>query len=1177
MSRQDENSALLADNANNHLSYTGNQNGCQDNFKLSKSQLSDLHNPKSIGSFIKLFGNGTDNFFKYLKTDKSAGISLPEKTDYRKTSRYKHYGDNSLPERIPKSFLQLVRAAFNDKTMQLLTVAAIVSFVLGLYELWVQPPQYDPEGNKINQVDWIEGVAIMIAVFVVVLVSAANDYQKELQFAKLNKKKEDRKIIVIRNDQEILVSIHHILVGDIISLQTGDVVPADCVMISGKCEADESSITGESNTIHKFPIANSLKDFTKYNSGDSHSQKKPLDIGDVSEDDNKVADCMLISGSRILSGLGRGIVTSVGINSVYGQTMTSLNAEPESTPLQLHLSQLADNISVYGCVAAIILFLVLFIRYLFYIIPEKGRFHDLDPAQKGSKFMNIFITSITVIVVAVPEGLPLAVTLALAFATTRMTQDGNLVRVLRSCETMGSATAVCSDKTGTLTENVMNVVRGFLGNSKFDDNKGLPVSEQKRLNSRKVFEEKCSPSLRTDLLANIVLNSTAFENRDFKRKNEDRSSVNKKSPERSSFYARCKSKMSFLKGSKKHDDGDQLFESVNKGKQEPFIGSKTETALLIMARLSLGLQVGELQNWRDQPAEKFGIEKIVQTIPFESSRKWAGLVVKYKDSEGKKPFYRLFVKGAAEIVFKKCSYKRNSDDSLKEIDVEAKKQVDGEIKNLASDALRAISVAHRDFYELEDWPPEQLRDKDSSNLAAPDLLFTNQDIGKGLILDGILGIQDPLRAGVKESVHQCQRAGVTVRMVTGDNILTAKTIARNCGILSTDVTSEAYSAMEGTEFRKLTKNERIRILPNLRVLARSSPEDKRLLVETLKGMGDVVAVTGDGTNDAPALKLADVGFSMGISGTEVAREASDIILMTDDFSAIVNAIKWGRCVSVSIKKFIQFQLIVNITAVILTFVSSVASSDETSVLTAVQLLWINLIMDTLAALALATDKPDPNIMDRKPKGRLTSLISVSTWKMILSQATLQLIVTFILHFYGPNLFFDKYEDEITSHQQQQLNAMTFNTFVWLQFFTMLVSRKLDEGDGISNWRDRISAANLNFFQDLGRNYYFLTIMAIIGGCQVIIMFFGGAPFSIARQTKSMWITAVLCGMLSLVMGVLVRMCPDEVALKLFPDTFVQKFKYIFGLEFLRRKHLGKHDDEEALVDEADTPESTAFY
>lgn len=1177
MSRQDENSALLANKANNQPSYTSNQNGDQDDFKLSKSQLSDLHNPKSVGSFIKLFGEETGNFFKYLKTDKNAGISLPKRTDYRKTTRYKNYGDNSLPERVPKSFLQLVWIAFNDKTMELLSVAAVVSFVLGLYELWVQPPQYDPEGNLIRQVDWIEGVAIMMAVLVVVLVSAANDYQKELQFAKLNKKKEDRKIIAIRNDQEVLISIHHALVGDIISLQTGDVVPADCVMISGKCEADESSMTGESNTIKKLSIANSLKDFKKFNSGHDHLRKKPLDIGDADEDGNRVADCMLISGSRILSGLGRGVITSVGINSVYGQTMTSLNVESESTPLQLHLSQLADNISVYGCVAAIILFLVLFIRYLFYVIPENGRFHDLDPAQKGSKFMNILITSITVIVVAVPEGLPLAVTLALAFATTRMTKDGNLVRVLRSCETMGSATAVCSDKTGTLTENVMSVVRGFLGNFNFDDNKSLPVSEQKRLNSKKVFEKDCSSSLRNDLLANIVLNSTAFENRDFKKKNKGNSSTDRDSSERSSSSNGWMSKLLFFKKNKNDNHEDQLFENVSKGKQEPFIGSKTETALLSLARFSLGLQVGELQDLRDQPTEKFNIEKIVQTIPFESSRKWAGLVVKYRGSEGKRPFYRLYVKGAAEIVFQNCLYKRNSDDTLKKIDEETKEQINGEIKNLASDALRAISVAHRDFYECESWPPEQLRDKDSPNTAAHDLLFNDQSIEKGLILDGILGIQDPLREGVRESVLQCQRAGVTVRMVTGDNILTAKAIARNCSILSGDVSSESYSAMEGTEFRKLTKNERIRILPNLKVLARSSPEDKRLLVETLKGMGDVVAVTGDGTNDAPALKLADVGFSMGISGTEVAREASDIILMTDDFSAIVNAIKWGRCVSVSIKKFIQFQLIVNITAVILTFVSSVASSDETSVLTAVQLLWINLIMDTLAALALATDKPDPNIMDRKPKGRSSSLISVSTWKMILSQATLQLIVTFILHFYGPELFFNSHEDQITSHQQQQLNAMTFNTFVWLQFFTMLVSRKLDEADGISSWRDRISTANLNFFQDLGRNYYFLTIMAIIGGCQVLIMFFGGAPFSIARQTKSMWITAVLCGMLSLIMGLLVRIVPDEVALKAFPVAYVQKFKYVFGLEFLRRKQLAKNDDEEALLDESDTPESTAFY
>ncbi|CAI4473455.1 ADM_collapsed_G0020360.mRNA.1.CDS.1 [Saccharomyces cerevisiae] len=261
MSRQDENSALLANNENNKPSYTGNENGVYDNFKLSKSQLSDLHNPKSIRSFVRLFGYESNSLFKYLKTDKNAGISLPEISNYRKTNRYKNYGDNSLPERIPNMILKEI---------------------------------------KLSKLTGLKGVAIMIAVFVVVLVSAANDYQKELQFAKLNKKKENRKIIVIRNDQEILISIHHVLVGDVISLQTGDVVPADCVMISGKCEADESSITGESNTIQKFPVDNSLRDFKKFNSIDSHNHSKPLDIGDVNEDGNKIADCMLISGSRIL-------------------------------------------------------------------------------------------------------------------------------------------------------------------------------------------------------------------------------------------------------------------------------------------------------------------------------------------------------------------------------------------------------------------------------------------------------------------------------------------------------------------------------------------------------------------------------------------------------------------------------------------------------------------------------------------------------------------------------------------------------------------------------------------------------------------------------------------------------------------------------------------------------------
>lgn len=1146
-------------NAGTEYQLYSRQEGDRDDgsFPVSAESLSALHESKGLDTFAKVFQNDPSNLCTFLKTDGKSGIHLGEK-NYRESGRFKKYGDNRVRERPPKSFGKLIWEALNDKTMLLLSAAALVSFALGLYELWGQPPQYDPEGHKITKVDWIEGVAIMIAVVVVVLVGAVNDYQKELQFMKLNRKKEDRKIIVIRDGDEALIPIFDILVGDLINLQTGDVVPADCIMVEGKCEADESSVTGESEAIKVIPLETAW-------------ESRDVDDGDDNDDDTT---CLLTSGSKLLSGLGKAVVTAVGEKSVYGKTLMSLGGEPDATPLQERLNELCDSISVYGCCAAMLLFVVLFIRFLMNI-KNGGKYEDLSPAQRGAKFMNIFITAVTIIVVAVPEGLPLAVTLALAFATTRMTKDGNLVRVLSACETMGSATAVCSDKTGTLTENVMTTVRGFLGNSQFQDD-----GDDSNQFSESVFSKECSQELRKDVLANIALNSTAFENKAYHadHKNEDDHEHTDTANPFSSNLNSAKSKPKagiHLNSLLSRHEGDED-EELPRGREEPFIGSKTETALLGLAKRSLGMNT--VRELRQDPSSNFKIEKIVQVIPFESSRKWGAIVVKYQGSD----HYRAFIKGAAEIVFSRCQYQRMSDDKIELITKEAKGEIADDIQALASGALRAISMAHRDF-SCKSWPPQDLIDDKDHSIASEEKLFGNvynpgrrgdnddrlEDEEKGFILDGIVGIQDPLREGVKDSVEQCQKAGVTVRMVTGDNLITAKAIAKNCHILSGNENSN--SAMEGPKFRQLSKNERLRIVPKLKVLARSSPEDKKLLVKTLKEMGEVVAATGDGTNDAPALKLADVGFSMGISGTEVAREASDIILMTDDFSAIVNAIKWGRCVSVSIKKFIQFQLTVNITAVILTFVSSVSSMEEKSVLTAVQLLWVNLIMDTLAALALATDKPDPLIMDRKPTGRRTPLISVSTWKMILCQSTLQLIITFSLTFKGRELLFPG-KDSLTGHEQQQLNACTFNTFVWLQFFTLLVSRKLDEGDGISSWMKRISKSNLDFFQDLFRNGYFIAIMILIGSCQVLIMFFGGTAFSIAHQTPGMWATAIFAGMLSLPMGILVRICPDEWVLKIFPSKMLRKIKYVITLEFLRSEKR-TYEDEESLLERDGTPTS----
>ena len=1272
-------------------------------FAPTKKQLSTLHDPKSIKSYIEVFQSSSDdeNLFRYLNTDGINGLD----SDAIDRSIEK-YGENKLPEHIPKTFMKLVFEALNDNTMLLLSAAAVVSFLLGLYELYFQPAQFDPEGNEITKVDWIEGVAIMIAVVVVVLVSAVNDYQKELQFQRLSDKKEkDKKCVVLRdNSTAKLIPNTNLVVGDLIKLQTGDIVAADCILIAGECESDESNVTGESDTIRKIPLSNSLAYITK-------STDKNLDI----TNDKHLPDCMIISGSKIISGFGKAIITAVGVNSVHGRTMASLidghvktddediNGEEDvednaMTPLQERLCILTDKISVYGCVAATFLFTVLFLKFLYNVFSPNGNFQDLTPAEKGNKFLNIFITAITIIVVAVPEGLPLAVTLALAFATTRMTKDGNLVRVLKACETMGSATTICSDKTGTLTKNVMTVVKAIIGGSSIER------------------VEELSEEMKKDILANIVLNSTAFENKDY----EDVHQSENPFAERT--------------------------QAQNSKSAEPFIGSKTETALLALSKKSLDLDsIGVLQNVRNDPSSKFSdIEKVVQIIPFESSRKWSGIVVKLKDSKtyrfyikgaaelvvkgcshqrmgdnsiqfididnsekitetirtfatgalraislahkdfknhsnwppakfvNKKssqtdpgaspgllfgnpldhskdtdnngltldgifgimdplrddvansvtdldsigvlqnvrndpsskfsdiekvvqiiPFessrkwsgivvklkdsktYRFYIKGAAELVVKGCSHQRMGDNSIQFIDIDNSEKITETIRTFATGALRAISLAHKDFKNHSNWPPAKFVNKKSSQTdpgASPGLLFGNPlDHSKdtdnnGLTLDGIFGIMDPLRDDVANSVTDCQNAGVTVRMLTGDNLITAKAIAKNCNILSEKTIDLPGSAMEGPNFRELNKDERVKILPNLKVLARSSPEDKRLLVETLKSMGDVVAATGDGTNDAPALKLADVGFSMGISGTEVAREASDIILMTDDFSSIINAIKWGRCVSISIKKFIQFQLTVNITAVILTFVSAVISVDETSVLTAVQLLWVNLIMDTLAALALATDKPDPNILKKKPMGRCEPLISFSTWKMIISQSTLQLITTFILHLCGAKIFFSD-KMELTGKEQQQLDALTFNTFVWLQFFTLIVSRKLDEGDGISTWKGRFTQSNLNFFQDLFRNGYFLCIMAIIGIFQVIIMNFGGIAFSIERQTSNMWIVAICCGMLSLPLGLLVRWCPDEFIKKVFSDKLFGKLKYILTFGFIKScRDKNKSEDEESLLE-----------
>lgn len=850
--------------------------------------------------------------------------------------RIRVFNDNHLPKKKGKSIWDLAWDAYKDPFILVLTGAAVISLALGIYET-ISSQKEHPNGQ--TPVDWVEGVAIVVAITIVVVVSAGNDWQKERQFAKLNAKKEDRYVQLIRSGKTQDVSVYDILVGDVVCMNQGDLIPADGIIIeSNEIKCDESSATGESDQMKKT-AGKEVYDRITANGGSVVGLEK--------------LDPFVISGAKVLEGTGRYLVTAVGVNSSFGKIMMDLRQESDKTPLQVKLEGFAGAITKFGLGSAILMLLVLTFEFIGHLSTDTR-----SASAKASTFLDILIVAVTVIVVAVPEGLPLAVTLALAYATTRMLKDNNLVRVLRACETMGNATTVCSDKTGTLTQNKMTVVAGTVGKeAKFTD---VASDDEKSASTNTVlstFSEQAKELFRVS----VVLNSTAT-------------------------------------------DGE------NSGQ---FNGSKTETALLSLIGDYIGIG-GPLSAIRAK-------YNTVQIFPFDSARKCMGIVI--KTSTG----YKLFVKGASEILLDKCTnHVGNTTGELSTVELTTEDKVFYKhvISSYAQKSLRTIGLVYKEYAQ---WPPIGVPILEES-IGAPISKVAFDDIFFDMTLFAIVGIQDPLRPGVPEAVQQCNLAGVTVRMVTGDNVETAKAIARECGIYN-ETHSSPYSVMEGPSFRRLPYEEMRVAVRSLCVLARSSPDDKRMLVKALKDQDEIVAVTGDGTNDGPALKMADVGFSMGIAGTEVAKEASSIILMDDNFSSIVKALMWGRAVNDAVQKFLQFQLTVNITAVILTFVSAVSSSDMTSVLTAVQLLWVNLIMDTFAALALATDAPTSSILNRLPTSRKAGLVSLRMWKMIIGQAILQLGITFMLHFGGAKIF-----GYTTSEEHAQLRTMVFNTFVWMQIF-----------------------------------------------------------------------------------------------------------------------------------------------
>ncbi|CAL5330671.1 unnamed protein product [Camellia sinensis] len=872
--------------------------------------------------------------------------------------RQKVFGLNKFVEKPSRPFWMFVWEALQDLTLIILIVCAAVSVGVGIAtEGW-------PKGMY-------DGLGIILCIFLVVMVTAISDYKQSLQFKDLDKEKKNIIVHVTRDGSRQKVSIYDLVVGDIVHLSIGDQVPADGLFISGySLSIDESSLSGES---------------------------EPVDV--------EKERPFLLSGTKVQDGSGKMLVTSVGMRTEWGRLMVTLSEGGEDeTPLQVKLNGVATIIGKIGLAFAVVTFLVLTTRFLV----EKALNNEIAKwsTSDALNLLDFFAIAVTILVVAVPEGLPLAVTLSLAFAMKKLMNDKALVRHLSACETMGSASCICTDKTGTLTTNHMVLTKLWIcGDAK----------------SVKGSEARNSLSSLSERLLGILLQSI-FQN---------------------------------------------TSSEVVKGKdgKTNILGTPTETALLEFAMLFKDLNA----SWKES--------KIVKVEPFNSVKKKMSVLVALPGGG-----LRAFCKGASEIILKICNNIVNEDGDSVALSEEQRENVTNVINSFSCEALRTLCMAYKDI-------------KDGSQVdSIPDEDYT-------LIV--VVGIKDPVRPGVKEAVQTCLAAGIKVRMVTGDNINTAKAIAKECGILTDD-----GIAIEGSDFRDKTTQEMKEIIPRLQVMARSLPLDKHKLVAHLRTeFKEIVAVTGDGTNDAPALHEADIGLAMGIAGTEVAKENADVVIMDDNFKTIVNVAKWGRSVYINIQKFVQFQLTVNIVALMINFISACISGSAP--LTAVQLLWVNMIMDTLGALALATEPPNDDLMKRPPIGRNVTFITKVMWRNIIGQSIYQLAVLTVFKFDGKRLLKLNGSDA-----NSILDTFIFNTFVFCQVFNEINSRDMEK---------------INVLCGMFSSWLFMIIIMSTVAFQIVIVEFLGTFADTVPLNLDLWLASILIGAVSLPIAVILKCIPVDMA------------------------------------------------
>lgn len=877
-------------------------------------------------------------------------------TDSQVIESRKIHGSNLLTPKKKESLLKKFLLKFKDPLIIILLIAGAFSIGISIYEFCVLPDA----GFKV----FFEPIGIFIAILLATGLSFIFEAKADKEFALLNKVNDDEPVTVIRNGSPTRIPKKDIVVGDIVVLNTGEEIPADGELLEAiTLNIDESSLTGE-------PIASKTTN------------------PDLFDPDATFPSNHAMRGTKVMEGHGVMRVTAVGDKTENGKVFEASQIDDGvKTPLTEQFEGLGKLISK---VSYLVASLVIIGRIYMYFVDMP----EFEWISFIAYLLQSFMIAVALVVVTVPEGLPMAVTLSLAFSMRRMLKTNNLVRKMHACETMGAITVICTDKTGTLTQNQMQVAEtSFYGN---------PSDEI--------------------IYDSLAINSTA------------RLDLTGPTPE--------------------------------------VLGNPTEGALLLWLR----------QRNIDYIKLRTSVT-ILKELPFSTERKYMATVVEQQDG-GK----IVFVKGAPEIVFGMCS----------DTSGVTKAEIDAQLLSYQNQAMRTLGFAYRQLTEGEE------------------VIENGKLVSHNLKFMGIVAISDPVRADVPDAISEVMKAGIGIKVVTGDTSGTAKEISRQIGLWK-DSEDSSENIITGPEFAELSEEELKERVGKLKIIARARPLDKKRLVAALQANNAVVAVTGDGTNDAPALKGAHVGLSMG-DGTAVAKEASDITILDNSFTSIGRAVMWGRSLYLNIQRFILFQMTVNVAACLIVLVGAFMGLQ--SPLTVTQMLWVNLIMDTFAAMALASLPPSKSVMQKKPRGREDFIITSSMWKFIISIGVIFffILLGFLYYFQHTNLTSLTQLWSIPFESNNGLSeyelSLFFTIFVFLQFWNLFNAKAFSTGKSALH------------FKNCGS---FLLIVALILGGQILIVELGRNFFNVTPLKFLDWIIIIGCTSIVLWIGELIRLCKKKPA------------------------------------------------